>query len=90
MQLSTQPGQPLVSGPTQQPVQPTVQIPAPSSIQQSGPSTPQTLPQTTATSVQPITPISGVSVALSSSIPTSVQIPQVFVPQSGPSVQTSV
>ena len=40
VQFSSQPGQILVSGPTQQPVQPTVQIPAPGSIQQSGPSTP--------------------------------------------------
>ena len=83
VQLPNQPGQPLVSGPTQQPVQPTVQIPAPGSIQQPGPSTPQTPPQTTAaieTFVQPTTPVSVVSVALVSSIPASVQIPQVSVP----------
>ena len=93
VQFPSQPGQPLVSSPTQQPVQPTIQIPAPSFVMQSAPSTPQTLPQTAATaatSVQPITPISGVSVTPSSSIPASVQIPQVSVPQSGPSVQTSV
>jgi len=76
----------LVSGPTQQPIQPTVQIPAPL-VQQLGPSTPQTPPQTTettATSVQPITPVSGVSVAPVSTIPASMKIPQVSVPQSRP------
>ena len=80
----------MVSGPTQQPVQPTMQTPAPSSVQQAGPSSPKTSHQTAATSVQPVTPISGVSVTPSSSIPASVQIPQVSVPQSGPFVQTSV
>ena len=83
----------MVFGPTQQPVQPTIQTPAPSSVHQSAPSTPQNPPQTTttaATSVQPVTPISGVSVMLSSSIPAFVKIPQVFVPQSGPFVQTLV
>ena len=83
VQLLNQPGQPLVSGPTQQPIQTTIQTLAPSSIQQSAPSTPQNPPQTvatTATSVQPITPVSRVSVAPVSSIPASMQIPQVFVP----------
>jgi len=73
----------LVSGPTQPPVQPTIQIPAPGLVQQPRPSTPQTLPQTAATmttSIRPTTPISGVSVAPVSTILASVQIPQVSVP----------
>ena len=93
VQLSNQPRQPLVSGSTQQPIQPLAQTPAPSLVQQPGPSSPQTPSKsaaTIATSVQPTTPFSGVSVALVSTIPASVQTPQVSVPQSGPTVQTSV
>lgn len=93
VQLLNQPGQPLVFGPTQQPVQPTVQIPELGLVQQHGPSTPHTPPQTVATiatSIQPTTPVSGVFVAPISTIPASVKIPQVFVLQSGPTVQTLV
>ena len=84
VQLSYQAGQSLVSGPTQQPVQPTVQTSAPGSVQQLGPSSPQTLPPTTATTTafpfQPTTLVSGVSVALVSTILASVKTPQVSVP----------
>ena len=93
MQLPNQPGEPIGFGPTQQPVQPTIQISTPSPIQQPRPSTPSTPPQTyttAATSIQPTTPISGVSAAPVSSIPASMQIPQVSVPQSGPTIQTTV
>ena len=93
VQLPNQPGQPIVSGPTQQHVQPTIQVPTPGSIQQTGPSTPQTPPQTivaTATFVQLTTPVSRVSVVPVSSIPASVQIPRVSVPQSGPTIQSTV
>ena len=86
VQLPNQPGQPIGSGPTQQPVQPTIQVSAPGSVQQPGPSTPQTLPQSfasAATSVQPTTPISGVSSAHVSTTLVSIQIPQVSMPQFG-------
>ena len=58
-------------------------VSAPGSIQKPGPSTPRTLPQTivAAISVQPSTPIPGVSAAPVSGIPQiSVQIPQVSIP----------
>ena len=93
VQLSYQTGQPIVSGSTQQPAQSAIQTPALSSVQQAGPSTPQTPPRTAATaatSVQSSTPVSGVSVVPSSTTPVSVQIPQVSVPQSGPSVQIPI
>ena len=68
---------------TQQSVQPTIPISAPGSVQQPGPSTPRTLPQTVAaaTYIQPSIPIYGVSVAPISAIPQiSIQIPQVSIP----------
>ena len=86
VQLINHPGQSLVYGPTQQPIQPTIQIPAFGTVQQCGTSSPCTPPQTTATFVQPTTPISGVSAAPVSTTPASEKIPQVSVPQSGPTV----
>ena len=92
VQLSSQTGQPLVSGSIQQPVQSTIQTSASSIVSQPGPSTPRTLPQTTATtaatSVPSTPPTSGVSTALVSTIP--VSIPQASLSKSGPTVQTSV
>jgi len=76
--LSSQFGQPLVSGSTQQTVQPTIQTSALGVAHQSGPSSPQTTAATTATSVQSTPPTSGVSVALVSTIPAS--IPQASLP----------
>lgn len=94
VQLSSQPGQPLVSGLTQQLVQPTVQTFTPGLVQQPRPSSPRTLPQiattTIATSIQPTTPISRVLVALGSNVLVLVQTPQASLPQLGPTVQTSV
>jgi len=94
VQLSSQPKQPLVSSPTQQPIQPIVQTYAPGLVQQPGPSSPRTLLQTaattTATSVQPTTPISRVSVASISTISASVQTPQASLLQLGPTVQPLV
>ena len=82
----------MVSGPTQQPVHPTVQTSAPSVVHQPGPSSPRTLPQTTAAttaaSVQSTPPTSGVLTALVSTVPTSVQTPQASLPQLGTTVQT--
>ena len=85
VQLSSQSGQPLVSGSTQQPVQPTIQTSAPSVAHQSGPSSPRTPPQTTtattAAFVQSTPPTSGVSTAPVSTVPTST--PQASLPQFG-------
>ena len=84
----------MVSGPTQQPIQPTVQTSAPGVVHQPRPSSPRTPPQTTAAttaaSVQSTPPTSGVRTAPVSIVPTSVKIPQASLPQSGPTVQTSV
>ena len=75
----------MVSGPTQQPVHPTVQNSAPSVVHQPGPSSPRTSPQTTAAttaaSVQSTPPTSGVLTALVSTVPTSVQTPQASLPK---------
>jgi len=94
MQLSNQVGQPLVFGPIQQHVQPAVQTSTLGLVQQLRPSSSQTLPRIAATTdaffVQPTTPVSGLSVAPVSTIPTSVQTPQFFVPKLGPTVQTLV
>jgi len=92
VQLSSQTGQPLVSGSPQQPVQTTIQTSAPSVVPQPGPSTPRTLPQTAAataaTSVQSTPPTSGVSTTLVSTVPVST--PQTSLPQSGCTIQISV
>jgi len=92
VQLSSQTGQPLVSGSIQQPIQSTIQTFASSVVSQPGPSTPRTLPQmtaaTAATFVPSTPPTSGVSTAPVSIVP--VSIPQVSFPQSGPTIQTSV
>ena len=92
VQLSSQTGQPLVSGSPQQPVESIVQTSAPSVASQSGPSMPRTPPQstvaTTVTFVSPTPPTSGVSTAPVSTIPVST--PQTSLPQSGPTVYTSV
>ena len=76
----------------QQPIQPVFQTLASIPIQQSGPSTPTTPPQTVAqTSVQPTTPIPRVFTAsIISSPQTLLQIPQVSIPQSRPTIQTTV
>ena len=90
--MSSQSGQPLVFGSTQQLVQPTIQTSAPSVVSQPGPSSPRTLPQTTATTaatfVQSTPPTFRVSTAPISIVPTST--PQASLPQSGPTIQTSV
>jgi len=92
VQLSSQSQQPLVSGSTQQPVQPTIQTSALGVAHHSGPSSPRTPPQTTATTiaayVQSTPPTSGVSTALVSIVPAST--PQASLPQSAPTIQTSV
>ena len=93
MQSFNQPGPSIGFVSTQQSVQTTSPISTPGSIQQVGPSTPRTPPQidTPAISVQPSTPIHRVSAAPISAIPQiSVQILQVFVPRSGPTIQTTV
>ena len=92
VQLASQTGQPLVSGSIQQPIQSTIQTFASSIVSQPGPSTPRTSPQTTAataaTSVPSTPPTSRVSTAPVSTV--LVTIPQVSLPQSRPTIQTSV
>jgi len=92
VQSSSSTGQPLVSGPNQQPVQSTIQTSAPSMVSQLGPSTPRTPPQTAAATIAISTPsttlTSGVSTAPVSTTPTS--IPQASLPQSRPTIQTTV
>ena len=93
MQLSNQLGPSIGPFSTQQSVQPAITVSAPGLVQQLGPSTPRTLPQTTlvAIFVQPSTPIPRVSAALVFSIPQiSVQIPQVSIPKLEPTIQTTV
>lgn len=83
----------MVSGSTQQPIQSNIQIPTSGTVQQPGPSSPCTPPQTAAivaTSIQPTTQVFGVSATLVSTTPASVKIPQVSLPQLGPTVQTSI
>jgi len=89
VQLSSQTGQPLVSGSIQQSIQSTIQTSASSIVSQPEPNTPRTPPQTTAaTSVPSTPPTSRVSTTPVSTVP--VLIPQASLPQSGPTVQTSV
>ena len=92
VQLSSQTGQPLVSGTPQQPVQSNIQTFVPLVVSQRGPSMPRTPPQTTAptaaTSVQSSPPTSGVSTAPVSTVPVST--PQTSLPLSGSMIQTSV
>ena len=87
-----QPRQPIGYSPTQQHVHTTIQVSAPGPVQQPSSSTPRTLTQSVAaTSVQATTPIPGVSAAPISTAPqVSVQIPQVSMPQSEPTIQNIV
>lgn len=92
VQLSSQTGQPLVSGTPQQLVQSNIQTSVPSVVSQPGPSTPHTPPQTTATTtatyVQSTPPTSGVSTAPVSTVPVST--PQTSLPPSGSTIQNLV
>lgn len=92
VQLSSQTGQPLVSGTPQQPVQSSIQPSVPSIVSQPRPSTPRTLPQTTiataATSVQSTLPTFGASTTPVSTVPVST--PHTSLPPPGSTIQTSV
>jgi len=91
VQMSSQIGQPGVSGSTQQPVQSNIQTSVTSVVTQSpiAPSTPsQATAATTATSVPSTTLTTGVSTAPVSTV--SATTPQTSLPSSGSTIQTTV